>query len=247
MDYKQTNKERAAIALNAAKQIVVSAKTNGTDAVHGLHFTIKHTGKMKGIRSISTSVVLNEHCQKYRKIDGSICSKCYAAAMVESQYAKRDLPRTLAENKDILTRRLIPTAEMPKFGKKVPYFRFESFGDLNNVIQAANYIRMAKANPETQCVLFTKNPRLIQLAEELSGGRPANMNVVLSSIQMNRPVTAFRNWKPDIVFTIYDKEHIEKDGIVINCGARSCKTCHKCYDKRSHRSGKVEYINEKLK
>ena len=42
----------------------------------------------------------------------------------------------------------------------------------------------------------------------------------------------------DKVFTVY----ADCEGVEINCGARNCFECHKCYTKN-----KTEYINEKLK
>ena len=41
------------------------------------------------------------------------------------------------------------------------------------------------------------------------------------------------------VFTVYDKKYLkENKDVVINCGARSCITCQKCY------TSKEEVINE---
>ena len=46
----------------------------------------------------------------------------------------------------------------------------------------------------------------------------------------------------DKIFTVYDKDYISTHDVSINCGAKSCLTCHKCYVK-----SKIKYINEKLK
>ena len=46
----------------------------------------------------------------------------------------------------------------------------------------------------------------------------------------------------DKIFTVYDKDYISAHDVSINCGAKSCLTCHKCYVK-----SKIKYINEKLK
>ena len=46
----------------------------------------------------------------------------------------------------------------------------------------------------------------------------------------------------DKIFTVYDKNYINARDVNINCGAKSCLTCHKCYVR-----SKTKYINEKLK
>ena len=73
--------------------------------------------------------------------------------------------------------------------------------------------------------------------------KPKNLNIVLSSLEMNQ-VTDFSQYEwADRVFTVYDKNYIKDHDVEINCGGRSCMSCLKCYRK----SNKTFYINEKLK
>jgi hypothetical protein len=44
------------------------------------------------------------------------------------------------------------------------------------------------------------------------------------------------------VFTVYDKAYSKQHNVEINCGARNCLTCHKCYEHND-----IFFVNETLK
>lgn len=205
----------------------------------GLHYCVNHTGKMSGLQSLSTSVTTNPHCIARRAKGDSICAKCFAAAMM-ARYKNLDL--CTIENGRILSAGLIPESQLPII--PVRYFRFESTGDLSSMIQAANYIRIAAKNPDTLCALWTKNPQYIQQAINAGFVIPANLQIVLSSPIINKPIKSTRFEFVNKIFTVYDKK-AAKD-VNINCGARSCLACGRCY--RPNPDGaKLQYINEVLK
>ena len=204
--------------------------------ISGLHFTTKHTGKMAGMASISTSVTTNERCAKNAQIKGSICEKCFAAKQMK---IFPSMEKPMVENQRILTSEILPPEKLPIINNI--YFRFEAFGDLNNATQVINYFNICKKNPRVKFALWTKNPDYV--AEAISAGhdKPENLNIVLSSLFVNRER---KNPFPfvDKVFTVYDPEHIEQHNININCGAKSCFGCGLCYEKNG-----VTVINERLK
>lgn len=205
-----------------------------------------HTGKMEDIQSISTSVLLNPNCQKNQEIKGSICSHCYAENMAKMYGA---LAEKLARNTAELTKRIIPTEELPDLSDQ-KIFRFESFGDLNNEIQLINYINIAKKNPETRFTLWTKMYELVYdyfKREEI----PSNFTLILSSLMTNVKINlekfkALGKFEKGQLksFTVYDKNYIKAhiDSLTINCGSRCCVGCRKCYDKNE-----IEEISEILK
>lgn len=204
----------------------------------GLHLTLNHTGKMQGIHSLSTSCKGNAQCQKNAQIPGSICSHCFSFAMMK-RYANLD--GCMEKNGEILRAGIIPEDQIPTTTGQI--FRFESFGDLANWLQAANYMNIARRNPQTRFALYTKNPRFIAEAIKNGYSKPANLVIVYSSLFLNkqaRPPFDFI----DKVFTVYDKEENAPAGI--NCGARSCFTCQRCY-KRNPDGVTVEHVSELLK
>lgn len=204
--------------------------------ISGLHFTTKHTGKMAGMASISTAVTTNERCAKNAQIPGSICQKCFAAKQMKI-YPSMEKP--MVENQRILTGSIIPMEKLPIINNI--YFRFESFGDLNNHIQVINYFQICYKNPRVKFALWTKNPDYI--AEAIAAGyeKPENLNIVLSSLFINKERKNVFDFV-DKVFTVYDEKFIDENGININCGARNCFACGLCYEKNG-----VTVINEKLK
>lgn len=204
--------------------------------ISGLHFTTKHSGKMSGMVSISTSVTTNERCAKNAQIKGSICEKCFAAKQMKFYPS---MENCMVENQRILTGSVLPLELLPTINTL--YFRFEAFGDLNNAVQVKNYFNLCYKNPRTKFALWTKNPDYI--AEAIADGyeKPENLNIVLSSLFLNQER---KNPFPfvDKVFTVYDSEYIGKNDVNINCGAKNCFTCGLCYEKNG-----VTVINEKLK
>ena len=204
--------------------------------INGLHFTVKHSGKMAGMASLSTSVTTNERCKKNATIKGSVCEKCFAAKHMRV-FTNNAGP--LEENQRILTGSVLPMDLLPTINNL--YFRFEAFGDLNNATQVKNYFNICYKNPRVKFALWTKNPDYI--AEAIADGyeKPENLNIVLSSLFLNKQRS---NPFPfvDKVFTVYDPEHIAAENVEINCGAKSCFSCGLCYEKNG-----VTVINEKLK
>ena len=205
-------------------------------AISGLHFTTKHTGKMAGMASISTAVTTNERCKKNAQVPGSICAMCYAAKQMKF-YPSMEKP--MVENQRILTGSVLPMEKLPRINNI--YFRFESFGDLNNATQVKNYFNICYKNPRVKFALWTKNPDFI--AEAIADGyeKPANLNIVLSSLFVNKERKNNYDFV-DKVFTVYDPEYIAAPNVEINCGAKNCFTCGLCYEKNG-----VAVINEKLK
>lgn len=209
-------------------------------AMNGALWETKHTGKMAGINSISTSCADNPNCIARRQNGDSVCSKCYASTYLKM---RKSLKEHLVENSEILQTRLLSEGEIPVTNAQI--FRFESFGDLYNAIHLENYLLICKRNPFTQFALYTKN---IWILEGVFGQdktkKPNNLSIIVSSPLLNKQMELDRNryWFVDHVFTVYDKEFIKDNNVEINCGARSCLGCQICYHKDTD-----FYVNEKLK
>lgn len=148
--------------------------------ISGLHFTTKHTGKMAGMASISTAVTTNARCAKNAQIPGSICQKCFAAKQMK---IFPSMEKPMVENQRILTSEILPAEKLPTINNI--YFRFESFGDLNNATQVKNYFNICYKNPRVKFALWTKNPDYIAAAIRDGYEKPANLNIVLSSLFVN--------------------------------------------------------------
>ena len=193
-------------------------------AATGYEPTTAHTGKMKGLHSISTSPLCNGQCLKNAELENSICSNCYSFKMMKQYKA---LAGKMARNSERLCKPLAP-AEIPE-NIKTPsgYFRFEAFGDVGTVTQAENYIKIATANPGIKFAAWTKNPKYyIKAVENI--GKPKNLILIQSSLYINKPVKKAAACF-DYTFTVYDKQFAKDNNTNITCGARSCANCGKCY------------------
>lgn len=204
--------------------------------VNGVVHISNHSGKMEGIRSISTSVLKNEFCQKRQKCDNSICGKCYAKNLVSY---RKTLQNALERNYDVLTRSVLKMEDLPVLNDV--YFRLESFGDLANDIQLINYIRICKKNPNTTFALWTKNFGIVKAVLKFME-KPENLILVASSYEINREQSEIDFGIFDKLFTVYDRRYAAEHNVKINCGARSCLGCRLCY---THNNTRI--INEILK
>lgn len=202
-----------------------------------LSITTDMTGKMNGMGSINTSCLVNSFCLAHRNTKGSICQGCFAFRQLK-RYLSQDV--VYQENMKTLSSGIIPMEELPflNYG----YFRIEAFGDIENLNQCINYLNLIKKNPHCNFAWWTKNPIILNLAlKKLDNKKPKNLQVILSSLYTNKP-QANQFWFVDKVFTVYDKEFIKQNNININCGARNCLGCLKCYKKNS-----IKDIKEQLK
>lgn len=220
-------------AVLSGRQFLSSNKHNA------LHFTIKHTGKMTGLWSLSTSCLDNPICKARAKVKGSICAHCFAMLQI-SRWS--DMRPCLKKNLETLSNSLLDK-DIPIINPPSGLFRFESFGDTLNYKQALNYIRIALLNPWTKFAAWTKNTEHYLQAFTFID-KPKNLMLIKSSKQVNviEELTEDEKKYFDKVFTVFDKDFAKENNIKINCGARSCATCRNCYENK-----KSVYVNEILK
>ena len=172
--------------------------------------------KLEGISSISSSVHDNCFCKAWRNLKNCICSHCYAH---NQQSYQTGLKEHNILNGIILRNVLIPVKAFKTLIIIFPYLRIESFGDVANVIQARNYIRIIKAFPKKRCAIWTKNIPIWEQAIK-EEGKPNNTTFVLSSPYLNKPYDKSFTDKYDFidhVFTVYEKAYAKQNNIVINC------------------------------
>lgn len=200
--------------------------------------------KLEGICSISSSVHDNCFCKARQKIKDCICSHCYAAAQ---QSYQTGLKEHNILNGIILRNVLIPVKYFKLLRIIFPYLRIESFGDVANVTQARNYIRIIKAFPDKRCAIWSKNILIWKEAFEKEG-KPKNTTFVYSSGKVNCTDTIDFEEYPFVnhIFTVFDKKYAKEHNIKINCGGKKCLECIlkkiNCYFRNTD-----IYINELLK
>lgn len=208
---------------------------------YGITFSEKMTGKMSGMIAITTSCIDNPICRERAKNPDSICSKCYAERYLNIRPSVR---KCYERNYNALTADIIPVKDWPVLNARAA--RIESFGDLANWIQAANYINLATANPGTVFGWWTKNPGYIATAIKKGYKIPKNAIIIYGNPYVDRfpsDSDILSRWPfVNKVFSVFSKDFADRENVTINCGSRNCLTCGRCYSKRTG-----FHVNEILK
>lgn len=236
------NYEKLDQILKSGKQITPAKFKEHT----GVDVITAHTGKMEGLNSLSTFCGCNAKCIARMKNSKLICCKCFAAS-VAKRYS--NVSKKLARHTEVLTGEIIPVKYWPLLNDR--FYRLEAFGDLNNGVQAANYINFAKKNKNTVFAWWTKNLAFVKQGLEILGLKqlPKNVVLIFSDPLINgmdeKIIEKLVDKYPFVnkIFTVYDKKYIDTNHVDINCGARSCLTCGRCY----HKTKNLEFVKEKLK
>ena len=233
-----TNKSIKGIALNDTDIAKIECFTR--DYLFSC-FTLNHTGKMQGKKSLTvSSCKCNEFCKKMQHVPGAICEHCFANDQLSIQHSTDN---KMQRNANIWGSVIIPEKLLPY----VPYedFRIDSFGEFRNDIDVYNVMQLAKKNPSVKFRIWTKRPDLLQKYSD-KYGKPGNCWFIYSSPFINDQNLKIFDLYPciDSIFTVFDKKYIKEHNIVINCGGLSCVGCTggKCYSDNPAR-----LINEILK
>lgn len=192
------------------------------------------SGKLEGMHSVSSSPELNKFCPRYAKCKGSICADCFSRRSIIPELGgyKTGLRENLKHNYYWLHAEH-ELEEFPVLNDL--YSRIESHADVDDVIQAINYIKFCMHNPLTHFTAWTKNPLIWNDAFKRIE-KPANLKMIYSSPMKNievkyESIVRVFPWI-DKVFTVYEPEYILAHSELesaINCGSRQCLGCLLCY------------------
>lgn len=205
-----------------------------------------HNGKMENMISFSSCTACNSFCQKMAKCEGTVCSKCYAGKMMRMYKSLRNKTEKATE---IMTKQLIPFDDLPVFANNASKYgvvRIEAFGELNNTIQAENYLNIIRKNPHINFGWWTKRPNLIARAiKELGMEKcPENVNIIYSNPYLDKLPVIQKYSFISGYFTVWTSEEKAKENnCSINCGKKKCIDCMNCYNQHD---GKF-FINELIK
>ena len=186
-----------------------------------IHISVM-TGKLDGLRAISTNTTTNPFCVKQNASGqaDNICTKCYSHTMLKT-YRKNMAP-ALERNSVALSTRVISGVDIPRLNDA--YFRLDAHGELINNLHLENLIRIAVANPQTTITLWTKRKDIVNKVLAVTA-KPSNMILVFSNSKIG---------------TILDKapKHFDKtfNNVLVteftdrqNCTGQKCMDCLKCY------------------
>lgn len=188
------------------------------------------SGKLKGIRSISTNTLTNPFCVAMNESNKTtVCSYCYSHSMMKG-FRKNIVPKH-QYNSNLFTENTPIT--IPKIKDEI--FRFNAHGELINIHHLNHLVSIVNANPSTHFALWTKKYALVQ--EWLKTNKcPQNMTLIYSNPKLDSimfsPPKGFHK-----TFNNVTTKHPEE-----NCTGQRCIDCRLCY---SH--NKTTTIVERLK
>ena len=193
---------------------------------------------------INTSVTNNPYCIARRAAAlkrgdlDCVCLKCYAENLL---CCFKPTELAALYNQHILTSHLLTDEEIAAINLNTDKVRFEMFGDVSNVTQARNYIRIAKANKYTAFGAWSKNWNL-WLQAFAAEGKPENLTFVYSSYHLDKvdEVPAAIDPYVDYVFTVCSDKNKYNAFLAAYadsapCEGISCNRCAHCYHRGNNR------------
>lgn len=190
-------------------------------------------GKMKGFKSLNTSPLDNTFCNGMACRDDTICSHCYSRRALKTYATNGRKP--WKRNGYILSKKVLDEEKLPDITDK--YFRFHSHGELINENHLINFVNIAKKNPDTNFVLYTKRKDLIK---KIGKCGVSNIRYIYSEPLINNPCDVIPEGF-DGKFRVFSRDYVQKHNIDINCEGKSCMECLKCY------TGGIRIANELIK
>lgn len=163
--------------------------------------------------------------------NASICGLCFS---FNQQSFMETVKEPLSHNFEMINGGIINPDWLPTINAL--YFRGEAFGDFNSKNAVANFMNLIKKNPAVYFGIWTKNPKYFDMVfGGDSAAVPANANFIYSSQFINKKTSVPKKYRYFIskTFTVYTPQYAKKFGIAINCGARACLACLKCYTKNN--------------
>jgi len=136
------------------------------------------------------------------------------------------------ENGRILSERMLEPNDIPVIN--TVYFRYSAHGELINEVHFLNLCAIARANPKTRFVLWTKRKDIVNKHRDMV---PSNMGLIWSNPVIDKVVKK----APKGFHKVFNV--VSKGSNRVNCGGKKCWDCAKCYDIQD----KDECIIEKLK
>ena len=192
------------------------------------------TGKLEGILAVNSNPLTNDFCQSMCKNPKAICSQCYSQAMLKG--VRSNCVPKFERVGSLLSTTVLESRDLPK-GIKEEYARFSAHGELINEQHLLNYIMIANHNPKTRWALWTKRKDIIAKYKKFI---PKNVVLVYSNPFIDKSMEAPVGFNK--VFSVFTQKYAKVNKIKINCGAKDCLTCLKCY-----KTNKITVVSELLK
>lgn len=186
-----------------------------------IHISIM-TGKLDGLRAISTNTRTNDYCIKQHASGdpNNICTKCYSHTMLSSY--RKNMQPALQRNSDALSAAPLAPDAIPRILDAV--FRFDAHGELINDTHLSNLCAIATHNPRTSFALWTKRNDLVS-KHFRSNPKPVNLILIYSNPKISNIMRKPPRYFDRTFNNVLEHEHVEQQ----NCTGQKCADCLLCY------------------
>ena len=192
------------------------------------------TGKLIGLKAISTNTTTNEYCIKqFNSEKDTICKNCYSQIML-NRYRK-NMQNCLERNSKALSKSIIPDYELPKIMEL--YFRFSAHGELINMNHLINIVNICNKNSKTTFALWTKRNDIVSKYCK-NNKLPKNLIMIYSNPKKSKVLYKIPKNFHKTFNNVLEDEKVEEQ----NCTGQKCKDCLACYE-----FNEVNVIIEKVK
>lgn len=180
------------------------------------------TGKLDGLRAISTNTRTNPYCIKQNASGDptNICTKCYSHVMLSSY--RKNMQPALERNSQALSSRPLTQAELPRVVDSV--FRFDAHGELINETHLLNLVAICEYNPATSFALWTKRNDIVSKYFR-AHAKPKNMILIYSNPKISHIMAKPPKFFDRTFNNVLEHEYVERQ----NCTGQQCKDCLLCY------------------
>ena len=180
------------------------------------------SGKLEGLRAISTNTTSNDYCIKqYEKKDSkNICTFCYSQEMLRTY--RKNMALALQRNSDIIGKKIIHEDGLPIILDA--FFRFNAHGELINEINLINYVNIALKNPHCNFSLWTKRFDIVSKYFK-DNKKPKNFILIYSNPKINHILDVVPKYFDKTFNNVQEDLNIDKQ----NCSGQKCKDCLLCY------------------
>ena len=203
--------------------------------VQTIHIS-KMSGKLDGLRAISTNTVSNDFCQKmYNSGNGNnICTKCYSNKMLRTY--RKNTQAALQRNSDLLSKS-VDDAVLKATRILDAFLRLNAHGELINEQRLSNLVRLAELKPYTSFTLWTKRKNIVRKFFD-THDKPDNLILIYSNPRISSIMDSPPEYFDKTFNNVLEHESVDQQ----NCTGQKCADCLLCYTKND-----VKTIVEKVK
>ena len=186
------------------------------------------SGKLGRVPAINTNTLTNPFCQRMQRCPGSICAQCYSQSMLSGY--RRNCAPAFERNSNRLSESDLSESQLPRI-RRNDIARFHAHGELINLRHMVNLLRIARKNPRVTFGFWTKRRDIVGRFFRSGRTLPANVVLIYSNPRVDQPCALPQHFHK--VLSV-----VTRDTGNVNCGARRCDTCRRCY----RRDGETQVV-----